>query len=226
MSSRLDRGGLASEAVSWEPPLRYGAQPVRGRESAAYGQQLASGDAEDAVGDLERQAEARVQAAYQRGLQEGDAGARQQGAAQIQSALEQIVRTAAELAGHKPRLRHEAEEDVVKLAMAVSRRILHREIATDPEALRGLVRSALDKLDGREICRVRANPQDAPVLEKHFQDMFENLSLPRKIEIFTDAALGRGAAIFETAHGALDASVDTQLQEIERGFTDLMRRST
>jgi flagellar assembly protein FliH len=224
MSSRLQRDGPASEALSWEPPLKYGGQLVRGRESAASDPRSPSLEA-DSAGDLERRAEARAQDAYQRGLQEGDAGARQQAAAQVQSALEQIARTLSELASLKPRLRHEAEEDVVKLAMAICRRILHREIATDPEALRGLVRAALDKLDGREICRVRANPQDAPALEKHFQDMFEKMGLPRKIEVLADPALDRGAAIFETAHGALDASVDTQLKEIERGFTDLMRRS-
>jgi flagellar assembly protein FliH len=198
---------------------------VRGCESDVSGLQLPAQQAADSVGDLERQAETRAQAAYQRGLQEGEAGARQQAAEQVQSALEQIARTSSELASLKPRLRHEAEEDVVKLAMAVSRRILHREIATDPEALRGLVRAALDKLDGREIHRVRANPLDVPVLEDHFRSLFEKMGLPRKIEILADAALERGAAIFETAHGALDASVDTQLKEIERGFTDLMRRS-
>ena len=31
-------------------------------------------------------------------------------------------------------------------------------------------------------------------------------------------------AIFETSRGDLDGSVDTQLSEIERGFTDIMRR--
>jgi flagellar assembly protein FliH len=221
MSSRLLRDMPIGEAVSWEPPMKHGAQPARGRESAASGPRS---PAPEEAGDLERQAEARAQVAYRRGLQEGEAGARQQAAEEVRSALEQMACTAAELAGYKPRLRHEAEEDVVKLAMAVSRRILHREIATDPEALLGLIRAALDKLDGREICRMRANPQDAPVLEKRFQDMFEKLDLPRRIEIFADASLQRGAAIFETARGGLDASVDTQLKEIERGFTDLMRR--
>src|SRR5258708_31841420 len=175
MSSKLHRGGLAGEAASWEPLLKHGAQPVRGRESAVSGSRLPALEAED----LERQAETRAQAAYQRGLQEGDAGARQQAAAQVQSALETIARTTSELASLKPRLRHEAEEDVVKLALAISRRILHREIATDPEALRGLVRAALDKLDGREIYRVRANPQTAPVLAAYFHSM----ELPCNIEI-------------------------------------------
>jgi flagellar assembly protein FliH len=221
MSSKLHRGGFTGEAEPWEPLLKNGVQPARGgRESASHGMHPAAAE-EDRVRAAERQSEARAQAAYQRGIEEGEAAERQQGAAQVQSALERVARSAAEIASLKPGLRHEAEEDVVKLAIAISRRILYREIATDPEALRGLVRAALDKLDGREVYRVRANPQDAPALEKHFQTM----GLPRKIEIFADAALQRGSAAFETAHGSFDASVDTQLVEIERGFADLMRKS-
>jgi len=178
-------------------------------------------DADARIRDLERQLNERVHVAYQRGLQEGEAVGRQQGAAQVQAPLERLARTIEEIAGIRPRLRHEAEEDVVKLALAIARRILYREIATDPAALLGLVRAALDKLDGRGIHRVRANPQDAGILQPHFQQV----GLPYKIEVFADPALERGAAVFETEHGSLDASVDTQLNEIERGFADLVRRS-
>jgi flagellar biosynthesis/type III secretory pathway protein FliH len=40
------------------------------------------------------------------------------------------------------------------------------------------------------------------------------------IEIASDASLKPGDVIFETAHGQLDASVSTQLREIERGLAD------
>jgi flagellar assembly protein FliH len=44
------------------------------------------------------------------------------------------------------------------------------------------------------------------------------------LELVSDAKLPRGSAIFETSRGDLDASIDTQLLEIERGFTDIIRR--
>jgi flagellar assembly protein FliH len=37
-----------------------------------------------------------------------------------------------------------------------------------------------------------------------------------------DPGLERGAAVLETARGELDASIETQLAEIERGFADLV----
>ena len=187
-------------------------------EGSGAGQQLSAQNAADRVSDMQEQS----RAAHQRGFAEGEAVARQQAAAQLQAAAERMARTVEEIVGTRPRLRHEAEDDVVKLAMAVARRILYRELATDPEALLGLVRSALDKLEGREIHRIRANPQDAAILQQHFQQM----NVPRRIEVLADAALERGSAHFETEHGLFDASIETQLKEIERGFSDVVKRST
>jgi flagellar assembly protein FliH len=53
---------------------------------------------------------------------------------------------------------------------------------------------------------------------------FADLGLPERIEVIADKKLERGALLIETERGELDASVETQLEEIERGFADLIRR--
>jgi flagellar biosynthesis/type III secretory pathway protein FliH len=45
------------------------------------------------------------------------------------------------------------------------------------------------------------------------------------VEVLADPALEPGSVRLESAAGTLDASVDTQLEEIERGFADLVRGS-
>ena len=45
-----------------------------------------------------------------------------------------------------------------------------------------------------------------------------------KVEVVPDTTLNKGDVLFETAHGALDASVDAQLSEIERGLTDRLQK--
>ncbi len=170
---------------------------------------------------MDKEAQERDQAAYRRGFEEGGAAERQQRAAQLETALERLARTVEEIAGMKPRLRQEAEGEVVKLAIAIARRVLHRELTTDPDALGGLLRSALDKLDGREVHRLRVNPRDAAAVERCLQ----KIGSPRKIEIVPDTALDWGAMLLDTAHGSLDASVETQLNEIERGFADVIGRA-
>lgn len=168
--------------------------------------------------------ESRVRAAFEQGLSEGRGVANSIAIARAQEAVKPILESFRnlldELSRTKAKLRAEAEEDVVKLALAVARRILHRELATDAEALLGLVRSAWDRVDARETQRLRLSPDDAAVIQSHR----EALNLPPKVEISADASLARGSAIFETTRGNLDASVGTQLGEIERGFVDVLKR--
>ena len=44
--------------------------------------------------------------------------------------------------------------------------------------------------------------------------------------MIADPSRDLGTVIFETQRGNLDASVDSQLQEIERGLADRLRRNT
>jgi flagellar assembly protein FliH len=44
------------------------------------------------------------------------------------------------------------------------------------------------------------------------------------VEVVADAAREPGSVVFESERGNLDASVESQLREIERGLADRMRR--
>ncbi|MCZ2150489.1 MAG: hypothetical protein LC126_22270 [Bryobacterales bacterium] len=166
--------------------------------------------------EIEQQLPVREQKARQAGFKEGEAAA----AAKWRDAVENTSRSAAEMAGARSRMRRECEEDVVKLSLAMARRILRRELTVDGEALLGLVKAALDRVDLRETHRVRVRPEDAPLVAA----CLDRIGSPHRVEVTADPALERGAVVFETQRGQLDASIDTQLEEIERGFADLMRR--
>ncbi len=157
---------------------------------------------------------------YQQGLREGKAKGEAEALQHFDPLFSRLARTIEDLAAAGRQLRKDAEEDVVRLAITIARRILHRELHVDPDALLGIVRAALDRLDARELHRIRVHPDDAPRLTEELA----RLSLPKRIEISPDRSLERGALLFETARGTLDASFETQLDEIDRGLTDALRR--
>jgi len=132
--------------------------------------------------------------------------------------LRQIMKEASEIA---PKLRCQAEEELVRLAVAVARRILHRELTLDTDALTGLIKTAFDRLNQREIQQVRTDAASLAVVEK----IVGQLGLPKPVKVVADGRMRRGSLVIETKRGQLDASVETQLQEIERGFTDIVRQS-
>jgi len=153
MSSKLHRGGISTEPIAWhnvaptDPPAL---------EEHVYPQ--ASGQS----GQLAPDVDLRIRTAYQKGLQEGQEAATRDTEARLDAMQGRLARTIEELSGLRPRFRHEAEEDVVALSLAIARRVLHRELTMDPDALLGLVKAALEKMEAREVHRVRVRPEDAP----------------------------------------------------------------
>jgi flagellar assembly protein FliH len=175
---------------------------------------------ETRISDIQQEAEARVRTAYNQGLAAGEAAARERAQQKLDPVLHGLNKIIAELAALKKHVRAEAEDDAVKLAIAIARRVLYRELATDPEAILGLVKAAFSKLNARETQRLRLSPSDAAMIQEHRA----KLQIPPGLEIASDGSLTPGSAIFETSRGDLDASIETQLSEIDRGLTDALKR--
>jgi flagellar assembly protein FliH len=169
--------------------------------------------------ELESQVQQQLQVAFEAGVREGEAAARQKLEAEVRRAIEQLAVSASELAASRAEAIRRAEADIVRLSIEVARRILHREVSVDPAALGALVRAALDKLASRQICRIRVHPDQEPLVRA----TLAQLGRDSDIEIVTDAVQSRAGALFETESGSLDALVDTQLREIERGFADRLQ---
>jgi flagellar assembly protein FliH len=208
MSSKLYRAGKAEGAQTLE--LRSVGAPVAHRTSVAHPASIPDADAQ-----------ARLKAAWQEGYAAGEASSVQHVAERTAPVVAGLNSLLQGLASLRPGLRADAEEDTVKLAVAIARRLLHRELATDPEAILGVVKAAMNKLNLKETHRLRISAADVPLLA----EVRSRLELPAQVEIVADNGLLAGSVIFETSRGDLDASVGTQLGEIERGFADLMRRA-
>jgi flagellar biosynthesis/type III secretory pathway protein FliH len=86
--------------------------------------------------------------------------------------------------------------------------------------LRGLVIAALEKLQGQEISRVKVHPSHVALVKASMQQALSG----GVVEVLSDPSREVGSVIFETARGNLDASVDSQLREIERGLADCLRK--
>ncbi len=212
MSCRLVNGEKALEAqvLLWNtngpalPRLAPDSPPV-----SLYADTAPQPDAPSA--DMEQ----RVSDAYQRGLREGDNAASQRMAQQMAAKIELLGRSIEQLALHRGKIHREAEPELVRLSLAVARRILRRELTVDPDSLRGIIKAGLEKVESSEVHRVRVHPEYASVLA----GLLEGAA--RRVEIAADPGLAPGAVIFETTRGSLDMGLETQLTEIERGFADI-----
>lgn len=204
MSSRIRK--QCERASAWKPAAQLPARAPASRGAAPAG---GTGPGDSAAH------QAQLDEAYRRGFHEGEAAGR----AAVEAAVQNLAHAVESLAAARPRARREAEEDLLRLAVAIARRILHRELSVDPEAVAGLIRAALDKMQSQEIHRVRVHPD----LEQPVRQALERMAAGRNVQVAADRARQLGDVIFETERGSLDASVETQLQEIGRGLADRLR---
>ena len=205
------------EPITWRSlhAPHCGISPTEGPQAAETQAQEASKLRAELM-ECERRHQIEVLQARREAAAEGYRQAREEASAELNAANNQIAQALSDLTGTKRKLRRDAEGELISLSLAIARRILHREISIDPEALHGLVHTALQKLQNREVSRVRVYPAGADAV----RSALERIGAAPAIQVLPDSSLKNGDIIFDTTFGELDASVDSQLQEIQRGFAD------
>jgi flagellar assembly protein FliH len=152
---------------------------------------------------------------------EGRVAARREWEEELQERLEverqKVVRTCEEFSRERMRYFAGVESEVVKLALAVAKRVLHREAELDPMLLTAVVRVALEKVaeDSATVLRV---PVDEVAL---WQDVFGAES---SVQVMGEERFSAGECVLETNVGRVELGVKAQLAEIERGFFDLLQQ--
>jgi flagellar assembly protein FliH len=217
MWCRVVRGEKAAEAqpIAWQQARA--AQPAPNAPSEAPRMLYTDPRAAESRQTFD-DAEQRIGEAHQRGFREGEAAAAQRMAEQVRVKVEQLGRSIEQLAMHRAKIQREAEPELVRLALAIARRIMRRELTVDPDSLQGLLKAGLEKIESAEAHRVRVSPEHAQTVAALLEGS------ARKVEVASEPGLPVGAVIFETARGSVDVSMETQLKEIERGFADFYPR--
>ena len=168
------------------------------------------------ITEMSAAAEQQARQAYETGLRTGEGAARKALEAETRAAIDRLTATIVDIAATRSDVIHRAEADTVRLAIEIARRVLHREVTVDPNALEALTKAALHKLQSQEIHRVRVHPEH----EKMVRASLQQCGRGQGIEVIADASQPPGGILFDIGRGALDASVGTQLDEIVRGLTD------
>jgi hypothetical protein len=119
-----------------------------------------------------------------------------------------IVAAVEQFAAARAQLLEGAELELIQLVRSVARRVIERELLTDPSLIDGLVRAGLEALGNADRVSVRLGPFFADAVD----DVREKLE-QRGIEchVNVDASLGRYGCLLETELGRVDESVEARL---------------
>lgn len=127
-----------------------------------------------------------------------------------------IARVCEEFARERRQYFSDVEAEVVRLALAIAARVLHREAELDPLLLTGVVRVALEKVaeDSATVLRV-------PAAEV---EIWREVTSSDSTNVVGDERMKAGECVLETSVGKVELGVSAQLEEIEKGFFDLLQQ--
>ncbi len=153
------------------------------------------------------------------GRQQGEAEQRAKFEEQLVRERAAVAKTVTDFAQDRAVYYRRLEEEAVRLALSIARKILHREAQVDPLLLMGVVKVALDKIEGATEVALLVHPQRASDWRRQLAAV---MPAGKPLEIVEDPALEPDHCRLRTSMGTADLGLEGQLKEIEEGLTDLL----
>jgi flagellar assembly protein FliH len=153
---------------------------------------------------------------HKEGHEEGLTAGEKTADARVEELARRYADSLAEFAAYKDTLRAQVEGEVIRLALAVAKKIVHREIHIDPTIIHTLVRVALERVSGRSAVTVHLSQPDYEYMTSAHSDMSRVEG--REIEFKSDNTLVQGDCVIQTEAGDIDARIEEEFNEVESAF--------
>lgn len=208
------------EELSEKEPGLFVASP-QVQTTAAHEEHRGNGGSESspAVGETRPASESLkpeidVEAVEEQAYEKGVAAGKQELEDQLAQATKALSAAAKKLSTQTESIMQRSAEDMLHLVMAITERIIQFEISEHRDVVARIVQQTINAAVQAEEFHIRANPEDIEVLNEHKPLFIASLSGLSNIEFIGDASITRGGCVLESPSGRVDATLETQLDEI------------
>ncbi len=180
---------------------------------------------EEILLESEKKIEVAVKHAYERGHAEGFRKGIEKREKELAAMAEALKKLLLEVENIRRSILERGEARVLNLVIAVARKIIRQEMATDRDVILGVLREAVKNVLDRDRIKIRLNPLDHERMSKLTPALIAGFEGIRSIALEADEAIGPGGAVIETAFGEIDATIEQQLEEILNAFMQHGKKS-
>jgi len=161
---------------------------------------------------------AELDAAYQRGLAEGIQKGRQEARHDLEREFSLVAELARQWREKIDETMQQAEVTVLRLAFEIAKKVIHSEIRLNADMIHYVVREAVKRISHASEAVVHVNPADLERLESDANLIREMRDRVDRVTFKADETVTPGGCIVETNVGLVDATLESQLEEIEKNL--------
>ena len=152
--------------------------------------------------------------AYQEGIQDGRKAGFAEGLKEIETVLHSLQQAMQEIKKLRKELCLKAEKETVSLSLAIARKILVQEPATNPRVIAGIVKKTFETIAIHAPVRIRINPSELA----YMRERRHLIPIEGDVTFIEDTSISCGGCLVESLSGDIDARIESQLQMIEEAF--------
>ena len=157
-------------------------------------------------------------AAYENGFRQGEKAGLEIAEKKVEAMMKRYAEAIREIGRIKPTLYAQAGRDVVRLALEVAKKIVHREVQVDREIVQTLIKMTLNHVAVKSAVTIRLHPADYEFVSEERRASMPADEGEREIVLLADKSIERGGCLIETECGDIDARIEEEFSEVERAF--------
>lgn len=161
----------------------------------------------------------------ERGIATGEKAGLQEIRLEWQNLMQEAETLINELQTSRMGILKSSEEEMVRLVIGMARKVIKAECQSNPEIVLHNIDAALNKISTVDKIVMRINLKDKAMAEAHKAEFINRLSGISELTLSEDNSLAPGGIKIETGVGTIDASIETQAEELERALMRTLKRT-
>jgi flagellar assembly protein FliH len=113
---------------------------------------------------------------------------------------------------------NEVEPQVLQLAVSIARKVICRELTSEPESIKEIVREALLRAKGTGELVIKVHESFCEPLSNNLTKIIPSSEGHRKYRVEADDTVEPGGCIVVTSAGYIDAQITSQLEKVEESL--------
>lgn len=120
----------------------------------------------------------------------------------------------------------ESDQTIAQLAVYIAEKIMKQSISNQPEQFLNIVKAAITEIKNQSTISIYLHPANYKTVIEQKEELKTVINGDAKISVYIDQGLRENSCLIEHPLGQVDASVDTQLEEIRNVLMEIAKEST
>lgn len=115
----------------------------------------------------------------------------------------------------------QSDEAILDISMKVAEKIINRQLADHRDSFVDIVTAAINEVKDKSTIKIHLHPMQYSFVLQQKEELASILEPDTKVAIYMDTDLPELGCIIEHSFGKVDASIDTQLNQIRQVLSDI-----